>query len=166
MSLWAGINSVQKTICVYSCGMGLNFLLTNSIKLYVGYLKPNFYEYCLPDESFQECTSTKNSSGRFAFPSGSASNAFCGLTLISFFLEQRFGITRLRTTSRKEPPRLRRIASLLCYTPMLLATFISASRVADNKHFPADIVGAAVLGGFVASLVHSIWFPLWSDDFF
>ncbi|OEU07937.1 hypothetical protein FRACYDRAFT_250568 [Fragilariopsis cylindrus CCMP1102] len=34
-----------------------------------------------------------------------------------------------------------------------------ASRVVDNRHFPADVVGGAVLGASIASLVFNIWFP-------
>ena len=32
------------------------------------------------------------------------------------------------------------------------------SRVHDNKHHPADVVGGTLLGGIVASLIYSIWY--------
>ena len=32
------------------------------------------------------------------------------------------------------------------------------SRVHDNRHHPADVVGGALLGGSVASLVFGIWY--------
>jgi membrane-associated phospholipid phosphatase len=42
---------------------------------------------------------------------------------------------------------------------MGVAVFVAASRVADNKHHPADVVGGAVLGTSVSLFVHSLWFP-------
>ena len=41
---------------------------------------------------------------------------------------------------------------------MALALFIAASRVHDNMHFPADVVGGAVLGTAIAIYVNSLWF--------
>jgi diacylglycerol diphosphate phosphatase/phosphatidate phosphatase len=142
--------------------------LTNSVKLYVGYLRPVFFDVCEPDGDYEECTSGEDREGRLSFPSGHASYSFCGLLLLSLYLERRFGVSRLRlwmhdpssgqiVMGHKGPLRLARVVSILCYSPMVLAGFIAASRVVDNKHFPADVVGGAVLGGSIASLVHSIW---------
>jgi diacylglycerol diphosphate phosphatase/phosphatidate phosphatase len=168
MSYFAGNNNIHKTLCVYLSGIGLTVLLTNSIKLYVGYLRPIFYDVCEPDEEYEECTSGDDSQIRLSFPSGHASMAFCGLSLLSFYLERRLGISRLRiwmhdhssgqiVMGHQKPPRLARIISIFCYSPIVLAGFIAASRVVDNKHFPADVVGGSVLGCAIASLVHSIW---------
>ena len=84
------------------------------------------------------------------------------------YLEQNFGLGGRKTTTtegREEVLQQRnrlalyRLVSLACYVPMLFAVFVAASRVVDNKHFPADVIGGAVLGGAVASLVFGIWFP-------
>jgi len=48
------------------------------------------------------------------------------------------------------------IAALL--VPMGVATFIAASRIVDNKHHPADVVGGAVLGTAVSVFVNGLWF--------
>jgi hypothetical protein len=100
--------------------------------------------------------------------------------LLSMYLERRFGLSSIQsnganvfetatsttTNNKKEKLLLRRdrqalyrLISLVCYSPMLFAFFVAASRVVDNKHFPADVVGGAVLGGSVASLIFGIWFP-------
>eukprot|EP00536_Pseudo-nitzschia_multiseries_P008762 jgi/Psemu1/305971/fgenesh1_kg.229_\ len=128
---------------------------------------------------------------RVSFPSNHSGWGFCGMLLLSLYLEQRFGMSsisnsgnkcaitndpsnithgRTKKSSRcqhgKKQQRQRRdrqsryrLLSLICYSPMLLATFVAASRVVDNKHFPADVVCGAVLGGSIASLVFGIWFP-------
>ena len=142
--------------------------LTNSIKLYVGYLRPIFYEVCQPDDNYEDCTSGEENDARKSFPSGHSSMSFCGLALLSFFLENQFGVSRLRywrqdpstgqvVMSYKRSIRLERIISIFCYAPMVFAGFIATSRIADNKHFPADVVGGAVLGTSVAALVNSLW---------
>ncbi|VEU34156.1 unnamed protein product [Pseudo-nitzschia multistriata] len=69
------------------------------------------------------------------------------------------------TNSKKQQRQRRnreasyRLLSLLCYSPMLIAAFIAASRVVDNRHFPADVIGGSVIGASTASLVFGIWFP-------
>jgi membrane-associated phospholipid phosphatase len=53
---------------------------------------------------------------------------------------------------------LERIKSVISYAPLILAGFIAASRVVDNKHFPADVIGGAILGASIAKLVHGVWY--------
>ncbi|KAL3917837.1 MAG: hypothetical protein SGARI_007616, partial [Bacillariaceae sp.] len=70
-------------------------MVTNSIKLYVGYLRPIFYDQCQPNEDYTACTASDNTDERqlrLSFPSGHASMAVCGMLLFSKFLEQRFGM--------------------------------------------------------------------------
>jgi hypothetical protein len=100
------------------------------------------------------------------------------MLLLSLYLEHCFrtSITRPTTATTKTLLRknklrrrqqqiqdhakkgLQRLVSLFCYTPILFAVFIAASRVVDNRHFPADVVGGAVLGASIASLVFNIWY--------
>jgi diacylglycerol diphosphate phosphatase/phosphatidate phosphatase len=104
-----------------------------------------------------------------SFPSGHASTSFCGLGLLSFYLECRFGVSSLRKwnedaetgeliLNQTRPVRLERIKSVISYAPLILAGFIAASRVVDNKHFPADVIGGAILGASIAKLVHGVWY--------
>ena len=51
-----------------------------------------------------------------------------------------------------------RFISLVGLLPMALALFIGASRVHDNKHFPADVVGGSILGASIAQFVFGLWF--------
>lgn len=148
---------LHKTVCVYLLAIGLTQTLTNLAKQYVGYLRPIFYDTCQPDEDYEYCTSKDNRQGRLSFPSGHASLSVCGLLLLSLFLEYAFGKTSYQK-SRTKPHKFVRIVSVLCYAPMLLALFILLSRVHDNHHHPADVVGGSLLGGSIASLVFGIWF--------
>jgi membrane-associated phospholipid phosphatase len=160
--------------------VGLNLLATDVIKHYVGYLRPIFFDLCQPSEDYSECTAAgDNHEVRLSFPSGHASLSMCGLLLFSKLLEQRFGVSSpqrtvyqldaatgqiwmqqaasLTSSSLSSSLGLYRMVSLLCHLPVALALFIAASRVVDNKHFPADVVGGAVLGGSIATLIHGIW---------
>lgn len=184
--------NMHATICMYLVTCGIVAISTESVKVYVGYLRPIFYQECVPDANYQYCTEG-GEDFRKSFPSGHASTSFSGLLLFSLFFHTAFGLakskkekllkalasvhsqqqeatqglTAPRTVQPNDVeealyawqedyvPRLISVASLL---PMLLALFIAASRVHDNKHFPADVVGGAVLGSSIAVFVHSLWF--------
>ena len=163
---------IHKTACVYGIAIGLTSWLTNSAKVYVGYLRPLFYNVCVPDDTYEYCTSGQDNGARKSFPSGHASLSFCGLGLLSLYLECKFGVSSLRTwhpdsvsgtlvlTQRRRTVvvGLERIISILCYAPIVVAGFIATSRIVDNKHFPADVVGGSILGATVAKIVHCIWY--------
>ena len=186
-------DTIHKTICVYSVGFGITEVITCSVKYYVGYLRPIFLDICQPyyDASSSDgegggggefrCTDEYEAKGaRISFPSNHASGSFCGMLLLSLYLEHCFRtiITHPTIATKKNLLRrnklrrrqqqiqdhakkgLQRLVSLFCYTPMLFAVFIAASRVVDNRHFPADVVGGAVLGASIASLVFNIWYVI------
>lgn len=54
-------------------------------------------------------------------------------------------------------PGWRRLGSILALIPMAVATWVAASRVVDNLHFPADVVGGSVLGASIALYCHPLW---------
>jgi diacylglycerol diphosphate phosphatase/phosphatidate phosphatase len=57
-----------------------------------------------------------------------------------------------------KPARIKKLYSVLALVPMAVAGIVAASRVVDNKHHPADVVGGAVLGTSVAWFVHGLWY--------
>ena len=109
---------------------------------------------------------------RKSFPSGHASTSFCGFTLLTLFLHTNFGLPNYywqqqqlnSNNSSSSPTRFlprvtwHRVISIGSLAPMALATFIAASRVVDNKHWPADVVAGALLGASVSYFVHGLWF--------
>ena len=102
---------IHKTLCVYLLAIGLTQSLTNIAKLYVGYLRPIFYEVCQLTTTTSNpvscATTTKHEhSARVSFPSGHASMSTCGLLLLSYYLARTFGRHRrdggdARTTRRR-----------------------------------------------------------------
>ena len=113
-----------------------------------------------------------------SFPSGHSSTSFCGLTLLTLFLHTRFGLPSLERRQQQQitdtttmttmsssiglllpKVAIYRFISIFSLAPMALAIFIAASRVVDNKHWPADVVGGALLGASVATFVHGLWLP-------
>jgi membrane-associated phospholipid phosphatase len=52
-----------------------------------------------------------------------------------------------------------RLLYLASFLPILLAFFISASRVHDFWHHPADIVAGSTIGIGCAFIAHGMWYP-------
>jgi diacylglycerol diphosphate phosphatase / phosphatidate phosphatase len=166
------LGQLHKLTCVFLTATGLTTITTEMIKLYCGYLRPIFLTTCAPDGDYQQCTNDE-SDDRLSFPSGHASHSVCGLLIACYFLERTFGVSSIcgfkvidQATgsiglSYSSPPGFRKIISVLCYAPMLFAIYVSVSRIHDNKHFPADVVGGALLGGAIGTFVYNIWFPSW-----
>lgn len=146
------------TMCSFLFGMSLNLLATEVLKLYVGYLRPIFYDLCQPDEDFETCTAETSDSKRKSFPSGHASTSFCGLLLFSLYIRKRLGMERWRKDPSAYSVYRARAWSIVSLLPLALALFIASSRIVDNKHFPADVVGGALLGGATAVFAHDLWF--------
>jgi diacylglycerol diphosphate phosphatase / phosphatidate phosphatase len=163
LSYFSKPSSCHKTVCVYLASVGLTLLATDFVKVYVGYLRPIFYDQCMPDDEYTRCTGDDVEDARMSFPSGHASSSFCGLGLLSFYLEKRFGASKFRNAGPEltPPPKslaIARVLSVMSKAPLLLAGYISTSRIVDNKHHPADVVGGAALGLSMALWIHSIWY--------
>lgn len=174
------LDGMHRTVCVYSLAHGLNDIVTETIKVFCGYLRPSFYQLCEPDDNYAYCTGSDAEDSRKSFPSGHASASFCGLTLLALFLHQQFGIRSIRKvqqtvihagqgnrvarcqTAYTKPPLLYRAISVVALLPMTVALFVASSRVHDNKHFPADVTAGSVLGASIAVYVNALWF----DDSF
>mmetsp|Transcript_10226 Transcript_10226/g.42888 ORF Transcript_10226/g.42888 Transcript_10226/m.42888 type:complete len:125 (+) Transcript_10226:633-1007(+) len=87
-------------------------------------------------------------SGRRSFPSGHAGIAMAG----SFFMTLYF----LYVAKRLKRPWLSQIIFFVAMVPFSYGLWVSLTRVIDNVHHPADIVGGALLGITVSSLYY-VW---------
>jgi len=157
------VDDAHLSLCVYCVANGLNTCVTEIVKNYVGYYRPHFYNRCEFDGDNKICGDEEGSEeARKSFPSGHASTSFCSMTILTLYLLRLFasgGLCHSRNQHRK-PSQMafRRAISVICLSPMLLAFFIASSRVVDNYHHPADVVGGAVIGYACASVIYKIWF--------
>ena len=174
----------HKTTCIYLLALSTNDCLTFMFKAYVAMPRPNFYQDCQPSSTMEYCTNDSHLLGipyhSGSFPSGHASTSFCGMTLLALYIHHRFGMrskrvyvqqdSRLASYSIKNGPvftacyipdsslLLARLASLVALVPIFVALWIAASRVRDNKHFPADVLAGALIGSGLAHYAHGMWF--------
>jgi diacylglycerol diphosphate phosphatase / phosphatidate phosphatase len=153
-------------------------IATEFIKNYVGYLRPIFFDQCNPDENYETCLGRHDEYDYFevkelskSFISGHASFAFCGGVLFTLFLERTIGVSSIQVAitqqlpngtsavamAYRQPLGLRKVGSILALLPMGLSIFVACSRIVDNVHHPADVVGGSVLGASIAYYC----FPLW-----
>ncbi|KAL7531560.1 hypothetical protein ACHAXR_004113 [Thalassiosira sp. AJA248-18] len=150
------------TICSYFLAAAITFLIVDTLKLYCGYLRPHFYAVCIPDETLQFCTNKddkENREIRDSFPSGHAGLSLSGLGSFSLYLHHRFGVGSVsRQKANTGVHRIARMWSFVAIFPILLALFMGASRVHDNYHHPADIVGGFAVGGVSAYFCHHLYF--------
>ena len=92
---WGRLGDCHRTLCAYLVSFAISASTTGVIKLYVGYLRPYFYQACQPNDTYQECTSSDTDSTlevRKSFLSGHASLSFGGLMLLTLYVHNRFGI--------------------------------------------------------------------------
>lgn len=176
------IHEVHQTLCVYFCTWSLNIIAVGFVKNYVGYLRPFFYQLCRPTEDFSECTAGGHGMRR-SFPSGHAATSFAGMTLLALYIHNRWGVhskriyqqvvvdpTRGKQGMEQQQPRFRltyqedvglplaRLMSIIALLPLFVALWIAASRVRDDKHFPADVLAGALIGSSLATYSHGMWF--------
>jgi hypothetical protein len=72
-------------------------------------------------------------------------------------LHQSTSVEQLVMTYTKDP-FWNRINSVLALFPVAVGLFVASSRLVDNVHFPADVVGGSILGASVAISVFRIWY--------
>jgi len=140
------------TWCAYSMAFGSTLCITEALKRYVGRLRPNTYDYCGFDTETLECTQLDDLGYRKSFPSGHSSTAFCGCTLLTWYLWYSLNQPFSNTPARK-------LLAFIALSPMLLAYVIAASRLVDNFHFVGDVVGGSVIVFVTAVMISRIHFP-------
>ncbi|KAK8860161.1 hypothetical protein M9Y10_011825 [Tritrichomonas musculus] len=128
--------SLAQTLCI-------TLLLTESLKVFVARPRPNYFHYCGYDKEKQACTGPNKyqKDAKVSFPSGHASISFCTGTWLMLFLQSYYNFSG-------------EIWYLLIkFTPIIIAIFISATRITDYMHHVSDVVAGAVLGIGVGSII-------------
>ncbi len=105
--------------------MGISELVTQTIKYYVGRLRPNFYSMCGFDKESFDCTNGEmEMEARMSFPSGHSSLSFCGAVCLVQFFIGRVGLGRPMLSSAK-----RKMLTVLSFAPLLLSSWCATSRL-------------------------------------
>jgi phosphatidate phosphatase len=140
-------------------GLLVNSLVTVSVKLSVGRLRPNFLAVCKPPTNpyTTHCSDTQTyiipgvdfnctnqaqaeiDEARKSFPSGHASTTFYNIIFLILYLHRVW-------TNRN----MGLLPQLLQVALFMFAVFVSVSRVFDHKHHPSDVVAGASLGTLTA----------------
>ena len=124
-------------------------------------------------------TSHTLADGFKSFPSGHSSMAFSGLTFLAWYIRSFFTAIMRKLTCAvyeqvpdEEPIRLEEgldheaeevpqhlvLSSLvLPLVPVILAAYISVSRLMDYRHHPTDILAGTILGASVATAVYHVY---------
>lgn len=147
-----GFHKAHVTIFGLFISLFLTSLLTDIIKNAVGRPRPDLIARCKPKPGTPEhqlvtilaCTETDHHilhDGWRSFPSGHSSWAFAGLGYFALFLAGQFHIFRPRTD-------LARV--LITLAPLIGASLIAMSRLADYRHDVFDVTVGSILGMLVA----------------
>lgn len=156
-------------LTTFVCGFALHALFVHVVKIFMGRLRPHFFEVCQPYRSLDgsTCDNPKNHgiyiqdyecNGRsdpnisqqmlndiyVSFPSGHASFMFYGMIFIVLYLQ------RMANALRQYQINVGLFMFVLQMFCVLLAWFVAVSRVMDYKHHWSDVLVGIVLGASVA----------------
>ena len=149
-----GIWKLAYIMYAFFVGLLVTKVVTDSLKLSVGELRPNFLDVCKPNLSPEICknsgdyevyvtnyTCTGDSDlikqGKLSFPSGHSSVITYNMAFLIFYLE----------TKQYLPRGIRSSLSLLF---AITACLVSLSRLDDFKHHIHDIIAGMTIGGVSA----------------
>ncbi|KAL2404327.1 Diacylglycerol pyrophosphate phosphatase 1 [Exophiala dermatitidis] len=147
-----GLHKTHVTIFGLLVSLFLSSLLTDIIKNAVGRPRPDLIARCKPQPGTPEhelvtisvCTETNHHrlhDGWRSFPSGHSSWAFSGLGYLALFLAGQLRIFR---------PHADLSRVLMVMAPLVGASLIAMSRLADYRHDVFDVTCGSLLGMLVA----------------
>lgn len=145
--------------CVLLLTIGLSEFTTQMVKMYVGRLRPNFYDLCKFNSENLECTASDSHimESRSSFPSGHSSLSAAGMGVLVWFLLGRANLGQNMNGKKKN--RNPKLSAMVALLPLAWSLFVASSRLVDNWHHPSDIVAGLCLGLFFPSLVYHLFYP-------
>ncbi|XP_068625973.1 phospholipid phosphatase 5 [Battus philenor] len=154
-------NDAFEILLAWSLALGINGVLTDTMKLIVGRPRPDFFYRCFPDgveTADLQCTGDPADimEGRKSFPSGHSSLSFCSLGVASLWACGRLGALGRRRGSAARV--------LACLAPLVVALCVALSRTCDYHHHWQDILVGSTLGFTVAMFCYRQYYnPLGSE---
>ncbi|KAK6464921.1 diacylglycerol pyrophosphate phosphatase [Scheffersomyces coipomensis] len=143
-------------------GMAIQLMFTVILKNICGLPRPDLLSRCQPnlttEPPLQLATVTICSNpninliqeGFRSFPSGHSSTVFCGMVISSLNIAGKLQVFDKRGISFKV---------ILAIFPIMIACFVSCTRISDNRHFLRDVIGGSIIGTAVAVWFYSQYFP-------
>lgn len=150
------------------CGsMATQLSIVNLLKNVCGLPRPDIISRCFPEgingtviqpppgrlANIDICSNTnfmELNDGFRSFPSGHLSTVFCGMVLTSLNLCGKLQVFDNRGFS------LKIVSAIL---PLIIATFVSCTRISDNRHFLRDIIAGGIIGTAIAIWFYLQYFP-------
>jgi len=155
--------AVKAWLHSYLWTMGTQAMVVGGLKGYCGYWRPYFLDECAFNDATGGCTSTDSYTDAFrSFPSAHASGAVAALLHTSLRLLGALRVGYIPCTiplgQGGHALELDGLLTMLCLGPTFVAAWVAGSRVHDNAHHPADVVGGALVGGGAAVLWYLRYF--------
>jgi len=157
---WTTRGELVECMLCFGIALAWNEFVSELLKVTVGRPRPDFFGRCVgnsqlpPSDSnvvwdmpgYPLCTGSADvmDQAYLSFPSGHSSTAFLGLSQLTLFLIWKLGIFKKPASG---------LAYLLAFAPLVLATWIAATRVINMWHFPTDVVAGGLLGLGVSTTV-------------
>lgn len=144
-------------------GMACQLMVTCILKNICGLPRPDLLSRCDPttdeiEEPFTLATidicGTNNLNilreGFRTFPSGHLSTVFCGMVISSLNIAGKLQVFDKRGLSFKV---------VVAIFPLMVACFVSCTRISDNRHFLRDVVAGSLVGLFIGTWFYLQYFP-------
>jgi membrane-associated phospholipid phosphatase len=142
-----GSHDLHHALLAFAISLMMTNNITTVLKMAGGRYRPDWRNDETPDRQ-----------GRFAFPSGHASNSFAGMSFICLYLFGKFKVFGSKRTH---------CYAKICLmtSPMLIAFFVAISRTMDYHHNFSDVTAGAILGAGCTVYSYFLYFPsLWSKS--
>lgn len=155
----------HSAMCTLLFAIGLSEFAVQFLKLYIGRLRPNFYAVCGFDVETLACTSSEDyqREGRMSFPSGHSSLSFTSMMVLTLYFLGRLGYSNWHSANgdSRGPcgSGLGKVLYMACLSPLVLASWIAASRIVDNWHHPSDVIAGTLFGIICALISYHLWYP-------
>lgn len=151
-------------LCLWGA-ISTQLLVTVILKNICGLPRPDFLARCQPDillvpsiQPFQLLDVSICANPNFgliqeglrSFPSGHLSTVFCSMVISSLNIAGKLQVFDKRGISFKV---------LLAIFPIMIALFVSCTRVSDNRHYLRDVFGGSVIGTHIGVWFYLQYFP-------